>query len=79
MLDSIWTFLKDPANQAVFTWIGGGIAVFAGALWAIIKFFAKKRRRGRETERQRRGGKCRHRRRQRGQPHQIRTRGRSKR
>ena len=31
MLDSIWTFLKDPANQAVFTWIGGGIVVLPAA------------------------------------------------
>jgi hypothetical protein len=42
MLDSLLVFLKDPANQAVLGWIGGGIAAVAAATWAVIKFFAKK-------------------------------------
>jgi hypothetical protein len=42
MFEAVWTFLKDPANQAVLTWIGGGIVVVAGGLWAVVKFFAKK-------------------------------------
>jgi hypothetical protein len=32
MLGTVWTSLKDPANQAVLTSIGGGIAVVAGGL-----------------------------------------------
>jgi hypothetical protein len=32
MLDGVWTFLKDRANQAVFTRIGAGIGVVAGGI-----------------------------------------------
>ena len=39
MLSSIWDFLKDGSNQAVLSWIGGGIVVVAGAFWATLKFF----------------------------------------
>jgi hypothetical protein len=39
MLSSISDFLKDGSNQAVLSWIGGGIVVVAGGLWAAIKFF----------------------------------------
>jgi hypothetical protein len=39
MLSSIWNFLKD--NQAVLSWIGGGIAAVAGGIWAVVKFMAK--------------------------------------
>ena len=42
MLTSIWEFLKEPSNQAVLTWLGGGIVVLAGGLWAVIKFRASK-------------------------------------
>jgi hypothetical protein len=42
MFEAVWTFLKDPANQALLTWIGGGIVVIAGGIWAVVKFFAKK-------------------------------------
>jgi hypothetical protein len=42
MLGTVWAFLKDPANQAVLTWIGGGIVVVAGGIWAAVKFFAKR-------------------------------------
>jgi hypothetical protein len=42
MFETVWTFLKDSANQAVLTWIGGGIVVAAGGIWAVVKFFAKK-------------------------------------
>jgi hypothetical protein len=42
MLSSIWDFLKDGSNQAVLSWIGGGIVVVAGGLWAVLKFFFPK-------------------------------------
>ena len=42
MLGTAWAFLKDPTNQAVLTWIGGGIVVIAGGIWAVVKFFAEK-------------------------------------
>lgn len=42
MLETIWGFLNNSANQTTLTWLGGGVAVAAGGIWAIIKFFAKK-------------------------------------
>jgi hypothetical protein len=39
MLSSIWDFFKDGSNQAVLSWIGGGIFVVAGGVWAVFKFF----------------------------------------
>jgi hypothetical protein len=42
MLSSIWDFLKDGSNQAVLSWIGGGIVVIAAGIWAVVKFIAKK-------------------------------------
>jgi hypothetical protein len=41
MLSSIWDFLKDASNQAVLSWIGGGIVVIAAGIWAVVKFIAK--------------------------------------
>jgi hypothetical protein len=41
MLGAIWAFLRDPGNQAVLGWIGGGIVVVAGGVWGVVKFFAK--------------------------------------
>jgi hypothetical protein len=42
VLSSIWEFLKDGSNQAVLTWIGGGIAAVAAGIWAVVKLMAKK-------------------------------------
>jgi hypothetical protein len=42
VLSSIWDFLKDGSNQAVLSWIGGGIAAVAAGIWAIVKLMAKK-------------------------------------
>jgi hypothetical protein len=44
MFTSAWTFLQDPVNRAVFSWIGGGIVVFVGGIWGIFKFLVSKRR-----------------------------------
>ena len=38
MSNAIWSFLQDPSNQAVLTWLGGGIVVVAGGIWAVFKF-----------------------------------------
>lgn len=38
MLDTIWDFLRDEGNRAVLGWIGGGIVVVAGGIWAVIKY-----------------------------------------
>jgi hypothetical protein len=42
VFSSIWDFLKDPANQAVLGWIGGGIAAVAAGIFAVFKFRANK-------------------------------------
>lgn len=41
MLDAFWNWLKDPANQQTLGWVGGGVAIVAGGIWAVVKFFAK--------------------------------------
>ena len=46
MLDGFWAFLKDPANRAVLGWIGAGVVTVVGGLWAVIRFYAKKREGG---------------------------------
>ena len=42
MLTPVWAFLQDPANRAVLAWIGGGIVVVIGGLWAAFQFFFSK-------------------------------------
>ena len=42
MLDAIWEFVKHPANRDALGWIGGGIIVVVGGLWAVIKFISKR-------------------------------------
>lgn len=39
-MDAIWAFLKEPANRDVLTWIGGGLVVVVGGIWAVIKFMS---------------------------------------
>jgi hypothetical protein len=41
MFSSVWDFLKDGTNQAVLSWIGGGIAAVAAGIWAVVRFMAK--------------------------------------
>jgi hypothetical protein len=41
MLSSVWDFVKDPNNQAVLSWMGGGIAAVAAGIWAVVRFRAK--------------------------------------
>jgi hypothetical protein len=42
MLEAFWTWLREPANQQTLGWIGGGLVVVIGGVWAVVKFFAKK-------------------------------------
>ena len=42
VFDAFWSFLKDPLNREVLAWIGGGIVVVIGGIWAVVRFFAKK-------------------------------------
>lgn len=46
MLDAFWSWLKDPANRDVIGWIGSGVVIVVGSVWAVVKFFAKPRGNG---------------------------------
>ena len=42
-MGGIWSFLQDTTNQQVLTWIGGGLVVVVGGLWAAFTFFFPKK------------------------------------
>ena len=44
MLASIWAFLQDESNRPVLGWIGGGIVVVVGGIWAAFKFFVAEKK-----------------------------------
>jgi hypothetical protein len=44
MLSGLWDFLADPTNRTVLGWIGGGIVVVVGGIWAIVKFLLTRKR-----------------------------------
>jgi hypothetical protein len=39
---SIWTFLSKRRNQQVLSWMGAGIVVVAGGVWAVITYLYPK-------------------------------------
>jgi len=39
----MWDFLTDPQNQQTLSWIGGGLAVICGGLWAVLRFVLERR------------------------------------
>jgi hypothetical protein len=41
MLSSVWDFVKDSNNQAVLSWLGGGVVAVVGGIWAVVKFRTK--------------------------------------
>jgi hypothetical protein len=43
MLSAIWDFLNDPNNRTVLGWLGGGLVVVFGGVWAVVKFLLKKK------------------------------------
>jgi hypothetical protein len=43
MLSAIWDFLNDPNNRTVLGWLGGGLVVVLGGIWAVVKFIFKKK------------------------------------
>jgi hypothetical protein len=42
MFSNVWAFVQDLHNQAVLSWVGGGLVVVVGGLWTAFKFFAQK-------------------------------------
>lgn len=44
MLSDLWDFLVDPTNRTVLGWIGGGIVVVLGGIWAVAKFLLSRKR-----------------------------------
>jgi hypothetical protein len=50
-LAAAWKLIKDPDNRTVNAWLGGGIAAAAAGVWAVIKFFA-----GRKKDKDKSGG-----------------------
>jgi hypothetical protein len=42
----MWDFLSDPQNQQTLSWLGGGLAVVCGGLWALLRFVLERRSRG---------------------------------
>jgi hypothetical protein len=35
----MWKFLRNKSNREIIGWIGGGLVVVCGALWAVFVFF----------------------------------------
>lgn len=42
-METLWAFLSDPNHQKTLSWLGGGLVVACGGLWALIKFWRQKR------------------------------------
>lgn len=43
-MSDIWSFLTQPENRALLSWLGGGLVVVCGGLWAVLKFFIDRNR-----------------------------------
>jgi TIR domain len=39
-MSSIWTFVRKPSNQQLFSWLGGGGAVAAAGIWGVITYLS---------------------------------------
>jgi hypothetical protein len=37
-MDSLWSFLAKPKNQKTLSWLGGGVVIVAGGIWAVMTF-----------------------------------------
>ena len=42
-MSEIWSRLSDPETQQTLSWLGGGLAVVCGGLWAVLKFYLGRR------------------------------------
>lgn len=41
-MNKIWSFLQDDNSRAVLAWIGSGVVVVVGGIWAVVKVFLSK-------------------------------------
>lgn len=37
-MSELWKFISDDQNRALLSWIGGGLVVVIGGIWAVIKY-----------------------------------------
>jgi hypothetical protein len=37
-MGSVWTFVQKPRNQKLLSWLGGGGAVAAAGIWAVVTY-----------------------------------------
>jgi hypothetical protein len=37
-MGSVWTFMRKPSNQRLLSWLGGGGAVAAAGIWAVVTY-----------------------------------------
>jgi len=37
-MSDIWAFIRKPSTQKVLTWLGGGGAVAAAGIWAVVTY-----------------------------------------
>ena len=37
-MSSVWTFVRKPRNQRLLSWLGGGGAVAAAGVWAVVTY-----------------------------------------
>lgn len=42
MFNTIWEFLGDENNRSLIAWIGGGVVVVIGGVWAVFTFYMSK-------------------------------------
>jgi hypothetical protein len=42
MLTKLWDFLQHDANRSVLAWLGGGLVIVLGGVWAVVKFLSRK-------------------------------------
>ena len=37
-MSSMWAFLQKSSNQRMLSWLGGGVVVAAGGIWAVATY-----------------------------------------